>query len=187
MLSRDVLGGRLSARRLAERLNGNVLVDDLDYRQSFGAARRLEHNAFVRRRFHQCPAKRREPADVVACEIDFICTDDAHHALRARRVGKTHRRPEEDSLRGLPCPRSLRINRNCGFDSLAQKSNSAINLPKTALAVLIVGILTAIAIASRPRDDLFHSWPFPCEQEVQLIFQTLQATRRDVVAGVGSG
>jgi hypothetical protein len=83
---------------------------------------------------------------VVAIEIDFVCANDAHHSLRSRGIGKAHGRSEECLRRRLPRSRSFRIHHFRGFDSLGEKANPPINLPQPPLAVLIVGVFTAIAI-----------------------------------------
>src|SRR5262249_44931472 len=38
-----------------------------------------------------------------------------------------------------------------------------------------------VPVARRPRDHLRHRGPFPDEQEMQLVFQSPEAARRDVV------
>jgi Transcription elongation factor, GreA/GreB, C-term len=55
------------------------------------------------------------------------------------------------------------------------------DLPQPPLAVLIVGVFTAIAVASSPRHHLRHGRAFPGEQKPMLIFQALQPARRYVV------
>src|SRR5262249_18486194 len=46
---------------------------------------------------------------------------------------------------------------------------------------LIVGVFTAIAVARGPRHHLGHCRSFPGEQKPVLVFEALQAARRDVV------
>src|SRR5207247_11323161 len=48
-------------------------------------------------------------------------------------------------------------------------------------AVLIVGLFTSIAVARGPRHQLGHCRSFPGEQKPVLVFEALQAARRDVV------
>src|SRR5207253_8014271 len=59
--------------------------------------------------------------------------------------------------------------------------NPPIDLAKAPLAILIVGVLTAIAVARGPRHHLGHCRSFPGEQKPVLVFEALQAARRDVV------
>src|SRR5262249_31224709 len=49
------------------------------------------------------------------------------------------------------------------------------------LAVLIVGVFTAIAVARSPRHHLRHGRAFPGEQKPVLIFEALQAAWRYVI------
>ena len=64
---------------------------------------------------------------------------------------------------------------------LSEKANSPIDLPQPPLAVLIVGVFTAIAVAGSPRHHLRYGRAFPGEQKPVLIFEALQPARRDVV------
>jgi len=64
---------------------------------------------------------------------------------------------------------------------LSEKANSPIDLPQPPLAVLIVGVFTAIAVAGSPRHHLHHGRAFPGEQKPVLIFEALQPARRYVV------
>src|SRR4029079_2436082 len=68
-------------------------------------------------------------------------------------------------------------------DSLGQEADARIDLAQPALAVLIVGVLTAIAVAGGPRDDLGHRGTLPVQQELVLVLQALEPGRRDVVLG----
>jgi hypothetical protein len=54
-------------------------------------------------------------------------------------------------------------------------------------AVPIIGVVTAIAVAGSPRHHLHHGRAFPGEQKTVLIFQALEAARRDVVLDVRRG
>src|SRR5580692_2628233 len=120
---------------------------------------------------------------MVAVEIDFVCANDAHHSRYSRGIGIAHGRSEEcPRLRcWLPRSRSFRVHHFRGFDSLGEKANPPIDLPQPPLAVLIVGVFTAIAVAGSPRHHLRHGWAFPGEQKPVLIFEALEAARRDVV------
>src|SRR5438094_164585 len=66
-------------------------------------------------------------------------------------------------------------------DSLREKANPPIDLPQPPLAVLIVGVFTAIAVAGSPRHHLRHGRAFPGEQKPVLIFEALQPAPRYVV------
>jgi len=70
---------------------------------------------------------------------------------------------------------------------LSEKANSPIDLPQPPLAVLIVGVFTAIAVAGSPRHHLHHGRTFPGEQKPMLIFKPLEPARRDVVLDVRRG
>ena len=63
-------------------------------------------------------------------------------------------------------------------------ANPPIDLPEAALGILLVGVLTAIAIAGSPRYDLRHSGAIFGEQKPVFVFQTLKSARRDVVLDV---
>jgi len=83
--------------------------------------------------------------------------------------------------RRLPRSRSFRVHHFRGFDSLREKANPPIDLPQPPLAVLIVGVFTAIAVAGSPRHHLRHGRAFPGEQKPVLIFEALQPAPRYVV------
>ena len=85
-----------------------------------------------------------------------------------------------------PLARSWRlwINDFRGFDSPRQKVNSPINLPQPSLAVLIIGVFTAIAIARSPRHHLHDRGTILGEQKMPLVFQSLQAAWSDVVGAL---
>src|SRR5450755_4304471 len=75
--------------------------------------------------------------------------------------------------RRLPRSRSFRVHHFRGFDSLREKANPPINLPQPTLAVLVVGVFTAIAVTGSPRHHLRHGAAFPGEQKPVLIFEAL--------------
>src|SRR5246127_2423557 len=77
--------------------------------------------------------------------------------------------------------RSFRPHHFRSFDSLPEKANPSIDLAQPPLAVLIVGVFTAIAVARSPRHHLRHGRAFPGAQKPVLIFEALQAVRRYVV------
>ena len=76
---------------------------------------------------------------------------------------------------------SLRVHHFRSFDSLPEKANPPINLAQPPLAVLIVGVFTAIAVAGSPRHYRRHGTAFPGKQEPEFIVEALEAARRDVV------
>src|SRR5580692_6526217 len=118
---------------------------------------------------------------MVAVEIDFVCAHDAHHSRYSCGIGIAHSCSKERPRRRLPRSRSFRVHHFRGFDSLREKPNPPIDLPQPPLAVLIVGVFTAIAVAGSPRHHLGHGRAFPGEQKPVLIFEALQAARRYVV------
>src|SRR5258708_6978907 len=98
-------------------------------------------------------------------------------------MGIAHGRSEECLRRRLPRSRSFRVHHFRGFDSLREKANPPVDLPQPPLAVLVVGVFTAIAVTSSPRHHLRHGAAFPGEQKAALIFEALQPARRYVVLG----
>jgi len=118
---------------------------------------------------------------VVAVEIDLVGAHDAHHSLGSRTIGVTNRRSEKCSRLRLPRPWSFRIHYFGGFDSLGEKANPPIDLSQPSLAVLIVGVFTAIAVAGSPRYDLHNGRTFSGEQKLVLVLEALQSVRRYVV------
>ena len=105
---------------------------------------------------------------------------DAHHSLRSRSIGIAQGCAEECSRRRLARSRSFRVHHFRGFDSLCEKANPPIDLAQPPLAVLIVGVFTAIAVARSPRHHLRHGRTFPGEQKAMLIWP-LQPVPRYVV------
>src|ERR1700736_6182019 len=100
----------------------------------------------------------------------------------------TNRTAENGLLSSEECPRrrltrsrSFRVHHFRGFDSLGEKANPAIDLPQPPLAVLIVGVFTAIAVPGSPRHHLRHCRTLAGEQKPVLIFKSLEPVPRDVV------
>src|SRR5580658_290281 len=124
---------------------------------------------------------------MVAVEIHLIGAHDAHYSLQSLGIGIAHSRPEECPRRRLPRSRSFRVNHLRGLDALREKADPSIDLAQPPLAVLIVGVFTAIAVARGPRHHLRHGRAFPGEQKPELIFQALQTARRYVVLAFSGG
>src|SRR6266568_71359 len=179
--ARESLFRGLGSRWFTERFHRNALVTHFQHGQVFCTARCLENYAVARCRLHQRAPQRRHPTDVVAVEIDLVGAYDAHHSLRSRGIRIAHGRSEECPRRRLPRSRSFRVHHFRGFDSFREKANPPIDLPQPPLAVLIVGVFTAIAVAGSPRHHLRHGRAFPGEQKPVLIFEALQPARRYVV------
>src|SRR5579864_1186994 len=118
---------------------------------------------------------------MVAVEIDLVGAHDAYHSLRSSGIGIAHGRTEECSRLRLPRSRSFRVHHFRGFDSLGEKANAPIDLPQPPLAVLIVGVFTAIAVAGSPRHHFRNGRAVPGEQKPVLIFEALEPAGRDVV------
>src|SRR5437588_281228 len=171
----------LRSRWFTERFHRNAFVTHIQHGQVFCTARRLKNYAVACCRLHQRAPQRRYPTDVVAVEIDLVGAHDAHHSLRSRGIGVAHGRSEECPRRRLPRSRSFRVHHFRGFDSLREKANPPIDLPQPPLAVLIVGVFTAIAVTGSPRHHLRHGGAFPGEQKPVLIFEALQPAPRYVV------
>src|SRR5947209_358987 len=190
-------GGLASARKslcrglgsgwFTERFHRNALVTHFQHGQVFCTARQLKDYTVTRCRLHQRAPQRRHPTDVVAVEIDLVGAHDAHHSLRSRGIGIAHGRSEECPRRRLPRSRSFRVHHFRGFDSLCEKANPPIDLPQPPLAVLIVGVVTAIAVARSPLHHLRDGWAFPGEQKSVLILEALQPARRYVVLALRRG
>ena len=145
------------------------------------AAWRAKDHAVAWPGLRQRARQRRHPADVVAIQIDLVEADDAHHPLGSGGVGVAHGRSEEDVRRRAPASRGFRVHDFRGIDSFREKANPPIDLAQPPFAVLVVGVLAAIAVARRPGHDLCHRRPFPGEQKPELVSEPLQAARRDVV------
>ncbi len=189
--SEDLASARKSLRRglgpslgpgwFAERFHSNALVTHLQHGQGFCPARQLKDYAVTRCRLHQRAPERGHPTYVVAVEINFVGAHNAHQSLRSRGIGIAHGRAEKCFRRCGPCSRSFRVHHFRGLDSLGEKANPAINLAQPPLAVLIVGVFTAIAIAGCPRHNFRYRRTFPGEQKPVLIFEALEPARCDVV------
>src|SRR6185312_1620187 len=80
-----------------------------------------------------------------------------------------------------PRSRAFRVHHFGGIDSLREKSNPPIDLPQPPFPVLIIGVLTAIAVARSPRDHFCHRRTLPGQQEPVLVFEALQTARGNVV------
>ena len=92
-----------------------------------------------------------------------------------------HRRAEEGPGRRRPRSRRFRVHHGRGCDARAEKADPPVDLAQPALAVRIVGVVTAIAVARRPRHPLRHGRTLPGEQKAVLLCEALQAAGRDVV------
>src|SRR5580658_807073 len=179
--AREFLCRCLGAQWFTERFHTNALVTHFQDDQVFCTAGRFESYAVARRRLDQRAPQRRHPTDVVAVEIDLVGAHDAHRSLRSRGIGIADRRSEECPRRRLPRSRTFRVHHFRGIDSLPKKANPPIDLAQPPLAVLIVGVFTAITVARGPGHHLRHRWAFPGEQKPVLISEALQAARRYIV------
>jgi len=168
------LCGRLGPWWYTEGFHRNAFITHFQNHQVFSAARGFESNAVPCCRLEQRAPQRRHPTDVVAVEIDLVGAYDAHHSLRSRGIGIAYGRSEECPRRRLPRSGALRVHHFRGFDSLREKANPPIDLPQPPLAVLIVGVFTAIAVAGSSRHHLRHGRAFPGEQKPVLILEALQ-------------
>src|SRR6202162_1755135 len=171
----------LGSRWFTERFHRNALVTHFQHRQAFCTARQLKDYAVTRCRLHQRAPQGRDPTDVVAVEIDLVGAHDAHRPLCSCGIGIAYGRSEECPRRRLPRSRTFRVHLFRGIDSLREKANAPIDLAQPALAVLIVGVFTAIAVGRSPCHHLRYGRAFPGEQKPVLIFEALQAARRYVV------
>jgi hypothetical protein len=134
----------------------DAFVADFEDGEGFGAARGMEKDFVVLGRSHEGAAEGRGPTDVVAVEVYFIGADDAYYTLCAGGVGIAYGSSEEGFGGALTGSGSFGVNHLRGFDSIGEKTNAAIDLAKAALAVLVVGVFTAIAIAGSPRYYFDH-------------------------------
>src|SRR5882672_11001499 len=123
----------------------------------------------------------------MAIQIDLVDADNAHDSLRAIDIGVAHGRPEEDVRRRPSSSRRFRVHDFRGIDSFGEEADPPIDLAQPPFAVLIVGILAAIAVAGRPGHYRRHRPPFPSQQEPSLVEESLQAAWSDVVLGAFSG
>src|SRR5690349_22839789 len=171
----------------SKRFDGNAFVPNLEDPQVVGAAGCVKDDAIARSGLHQRASQWRHPADMVAIQIDLVDADDPHLPLSAGGVGVANRGPEEDVRFGAPASRRFRVDDFRGIDSLRQEANPSIDLAQPPLSVLVVRVLTAIAIARRPRYHLRDRRPFPAEQKLVLVLEPLQAARGDVVPDRGPG
>ena len=154
--ARKTLCRGLGSRWFPERFHRNSLVTHFQHGQVCSAVWCLENYAIARCRLHQRAAQRRHPTDVVAVEIHLVGAHDAHHSLRSRGIGIAHSGSDECLRRRLYRSRSFRVNHFRGLDSLREKANPPIDLAQPPLAVLIVGVFTAITVARSPRHHPRH-------------------------------
>ena len=181
-------GGRgFGADWFAEWFYHDAFVSYFEHGQDFGAAWRLQHDFITLGCLHERAAEGGSVTDMVAVEIDFVGADDAGHTLGPGGIRIVHGGSEECFTRTLSGSRSLRIDDFGGFDAPGQEADSPIDLPQSPLAVLVVGIFTAIAIACRPCDDFDDGRAIFREQEMTLGFQALKAAGRDVVGALRGG
>jgi hypothetical protein len=183
----ELAGGYFEPRWFPERLYRDAVVSHFQDSQTFSAARRFKNNFVPFCRSHQGSPKGGCPTNVIALEIDFIRADYARHSLCACGVQIAHGGSKERLYGPLPCSGSFRIYYFCYFDSLRQKANPSIDLPQPSLTVLVVGVLTAIAIARSPGHHLHHGRAILVEQEEALISEALQSAWSDVINAVVRG
>jgi len=158
-------GRGLGPRWFAERLHRDAFVTHLENLQWLGAPGRVKNDLIARPGLHQRAREGRDPADVVAIEIDLVEADDAHDALGSRGIGVAHGCPEEDPRRRPSASGRFRVDHLGGIDPLREKPDATIDFTKPPFAVLIVRVFAAIAVAGCPRDHLRHRRAFPREQK----------------------
>ena len=146
-----------------------------------GAARRVEDDAIAGSRLHQRGGEWRQPADVMAIQIDLVAADDTHRSLGSSGRGVAHCGSEEDLGRGAPGSGRCRVDHERRVDAFREKANATIDLSQAPFVVLVVGVFAAVAVAGGPGDDLCDGRTLSGEQKPQLVFQPLQTARGDVV------
>jgi hypothetical protein len=174
-------GRGFGARGDGERLQRDAFVTHLENLEWLCTARRVHDDTVAGPVFHQRARQRRLPADMTAIQIDLIDANDAYFAFGAGAVSVAHRRSEEDLTGGAARSRNFRIHDFRGIDSFRKKADAPINLTQPPFVELIVGVLAAIAIASGPGHHLCDRRPFSGKEEPQLISQSLETARSDVV------
>src|SRR5947208_212400 len=88
---------------------GDALIAHLENLQVLGAARRVQHDAIAGSRLHQRGGQRRQPADVIAIQIDLVAADDAHGSFGSSGVDVAHRGAEKDLRGGAPTSGRFRV------------------------------------------------------------------------------
>jgi hypothetical protein len=83
------------------------------------------------------------------CEVNLVYTDDGDRVQFTGPAFVADGGPEEN-LVGAIAARLLRVDDLGQVDALAQKADAPVDLAQAPLAVLVVGILAAIAVAGRP-------------------------------------
>src|SRR5690349_4132155 len=106
---------------------------------------------------------------MASIQIDFVGADDAHLQFGAGAVDVAHRGSEEHLRRRPPAPWRFRVDDMSGIDPFPQKTDPPIDLAQPTFAVLIVGILTAVAVPRRPGHHLRYRRPFSGEQKPELV------------------
>lgn len=176
---------RFGAGRFAEGFDRDALVADIDDREVFSSARCTEHHAVAWTGFHQRPRQRRHPTDVMTLEVDFVGADDADLPFRAGIGGVVNRGAEEHARGGRPASRCVRIDNLRIVDALREEADAAIDLAQAALAVLVVGVLAAIAVARGPRHEFRHRRPLTGEQEAVLVLDVTKDAARAIAQRAG--
>ena len=101
--------------------------------------------------FEENSRDRRDPGNISYRGISLVDPDNTNLGFIALLIGINDGGAEDD----LICRRSfIDIDDLARLDSLIQEADAAVDFTQTLFAVLVVGVFAAIAVGSRPSNDI---------------------------------
>ena len=94
---------------------------------------------------------RRDPGNISYRGVGLVDPDNTNLGFIALLIGINDGGSEEDLIRRRSF---INVDDFARLDSLIQEADAAVDFTKTLFTLLVVGVFTAVAVRSRPSDDI---------------------------------
>src|SRR6185437_16373475 len=171
------VGAPLALHRLEGRHRDRLVTHFEDLDLLFSSWRAQAHGVTLAR-LDESARDGGDPAHVVPRGIHLVDADDAHGVLLPRLVRVDHGRAEEHLVRVLA---RGRIHHLGDLQALGEVADAPVDLAQPLLAVLVVGVLRAVAELRGPRHHARHLRALVVHEPLQLVAHAPPSRRREVV------